>query len=166
MPKTLLNLTSEYGKIATIPGPTLVVNEGDLVKVNINDKNGNIQTSEEFVASKPGIFLYMDDSRKGETGLFGAVIVNPEDKLTTGLIKGKIQELSLKEIDKDVILFMVGYTFWGMEIDNHDNNRQIPLWTNCNIGGVIRGEIPLSRIRGRTCRKSGWTSTYLPSSCT
>ncbi|MGH9976923.1 MAG: hypothetical protein ACRD8Z_13970 [Nitrososphaeraceae archaeon] len=79
----------------------------------------------------------MDDSRKGETGLFGAVIVNPEDKLTTGLIKGKIQGLSLNEIDKDIILFMVGSTFWGMEIDYHDNDRQIPLWTNPNIGGVI-----------------------------
>ena len=131
------NVTSEYSRIATIPGPTLVVNEGDLIKVNIKDKNGNIQTSEEFLASKPGTFLYMDDSRKGETGLFGAVIVNPEDKLTTGLIKGKIQGLSLNEIDKDIILFMVGSTFWGMEINNHDNNRQIPLWTNPNIGGVI-----------------------------
>jgi hypothetical protein len=64
------------------------------VKVNIKDKNGNIQTSEEFVASKPGTFLYMDNSKGGETGLFGAVIVNPEDRLTTGLVKGKIQELS------------------------------------------------------------------------
>jgi len=130
------DVTSEYSKIATIPGPTLVVNEGDLVKVSIKDKNGNIQTSEEFVASKPGTFLYMDNSRKSETGLFGAVIVNPEDKLTTGLIKGKIQGLSLNEIDKDIILFMVGSTFWGREIDNHDNNRQIPLWANPNIGGV------------------------------
>ena len=131
------DLTSKYSKLATIPGPTLVVDEGDLVKVDIKDKNGNIQTSEEFVASKPGTFLYMDNSKEGENGLFGAVIVNPADKLTTGLVKGKIQELSLNEIDKEIILFMVGSTFWGMEIDNHDNNRQIPLWTNPNIGGVI-----------------------------
>lgn len=131
------DLTSKYSKLATIPGPTLVVDEGDLVKVDIKDKNGNIQTSEEFVASKPGTFLYMDNSKEGENGLFGAVIVNPADKLTTGLVKGKIQELSLNEIDKEIILFMVGSTFWGMEIDNHDNNRQIPLWTNPDIGGVI-----------------------------
>ena len=131
------DLTSKYSKLATIPGPTLVVDEGDLVKVDIKDKNGNIQTSEEFVASKPGTFLYMDNSKEGENGLFRAVIVNPADKLTTGLVKGKIQELSLNEIDKEIILFMVGSTFWGMEIDNHDNNRQIPLWTNPNIGGVI-----------------------------
>ena len=131
------DLTSKYSKLATIPGPTLVVDEGDLVKVDIKDKNGNIQTSEEFVATKPGTFLYMDNSKEGENGLFGAVIVNPADKLTTGLVKGKIQELSLNEIDKEIILFMVGSTFWGMEIDNHDNNRQIPLWTNPNIGGVI-----------------------------
>jgi DNA-binding beta-propeller fold protein YncE len=135
------DLTSEYSKLATIPGPTLVVDEGDLVNVNIKDKNGNIQTSEEFVASKPGTFLYMDNSKEGETGLFGAVIVNPEDRLTTGLVKGKIQELSLNEIDKEIILFMVGSTFWSMEIDNHDNNRQIPLWTNPNIGGVMEQKL-------------------------
>ncbi|MGE5660888.1 MAG: hypothetical protein ACM3X1_01435 [Ignavibacteriales bacterium] len=131
------NLTSKYSNLATIPGPTLVVDEGDLVTVNIKDENGNFQTSEQFVTSKPGTFLYMENSKEGETGLFGAVIVNPEDRLTTGLVKGKIQELSLNKIDKDIILFMVGSTFWGMEIDNHDNNRQIPLWTNPNIGGVM-----------------------------
>ena len=135
------DLTSKYSKLATIPGPTLVVDEGDLVKVDIKDKNGNIQTSEEFVATKPGTFLYMDNSKEGENGLFGAVIVNPTDKLTTGLVKGKIQELSLNEIDKEIILFMVGSTFWGMEIDNHDNNRQIPLWTNPNIGGVMEQKL-------------------------
>ena len=135
------DLTSKYSKLATIPGPTLVVDEGDLVKVDIKDKNGNIQTSEEFVATKPGTFLYMDNSKDGENGLFGAVIVNPADKLTTGLVKGKIQELSLNEIDKEIILFMVGSTFWGMEIDNHDNNRQIPLWTNPNIGGVMEQKL-------------------------
>ncbi len=132
-----IDLTPRYSKLATIPGPTLVVNEGDGVEVNINDKGGNIRSNEQFIASEPGTFLYKDDSKEGETGLFGAVIVNPEDKLTTGLIEGKIQELSLDEIDKDIILFMVGSTFWGMEIDNHDKNRQIPLWTNPNIGGVM-----------------------------
>ena len=63
----------------------MVVDEGDLVKVNIKDTDGNILTSEEFIASKPGTFLYMDNSKEGETGLFGAVIVNPENNLTKGL---------------------------------------------------------------------------------
>ena len=155
------DLTSKYSKLATIPGPTLVVDEGDLVNVNIKDKNGDIQTSEEFVASKPGTFLYMDNSKEGETGLFGAVIVNPEDRLTTGLIKGKIQELSLNEIDKEIILFMVGSTFWGMEIDNHDNNRQIPLWTNPNIGGVMEQKLRFHVLGiGHTGNPAGHQHTF------
>ena len=136
-----IDLTPKYSKLATIPGPTLVVNEDDLVKVNIRDKDGNNQTSEEFIASEPGTFLYMDDSKDGETGLFGAVIVNPENDITEGLIKGKIQELPLSQIDKDIVLFMVGSTFWGMEIDNHNNYKQIPLWTNPNIGGILEQKL-------------------------
>ena len=38
-------------------------------------------TSEEFIASIPGTFLYIDDSEDGENGLFGAVIVNPKSNL-------------------------------------------------------------------------------------
>jgi YVTN family beta-propeller protein len=136
-----IDLTPKYSKLATIPGPTLVVNEGDLVNVNIKGKGGDIKISEEFATSTPGTFLYMDDSKKGETGLFGAVIVNPENDLTKGLIKGKIQEVPISNIDKDIILFMVGSTFWGMEIDNHNNYKQIPLWTNPNIGGVMEQKL-------------------------
>src|SRR5215211_7311227 len=106
-----IDLTPKYSKLATIPGPTLVFNEGDYVKVNIKDKDGNLITSEEFPASQPGTFLYVDDSKAGENGLFGAVIVNPKNNVTTGLIKGEIQELPINKIDKDVLLFMVGSTF-------------------------------------------------------
>ena len=136
-----INLTPKYSSLATIPGPTLVVNEGDHVKVNIKDTDGNTLTNEEFIASKPGTFLYIDDSKEGENGLFGAVIVNPENNLTKGLIKGKIQDLSLGKIDKDIILFMVGSTFWGMEIDNKNSYKQIPLWTNPNIAGVMEQKL-------------------------
>ncbi|MGB9168024.1 MAG: beta-propeller fold lactonase family protein [Nitrososphaeraceae archaeon] len=136
-----IDLTPKYSKLATIPGPTLVVNEGDQVKVNIKDKDGNTLSNEEFIASKPGTFLYIDDSKEGENGLFGAVIVNPENNLTKGLIKGKIQELPLSKIDKDIVLFMVGSTFWAMEIDNKNNYKQIPLWTNPNIGGVMEQKL-------------------------
>jgi YVTN family beta-propeller protein len=132
-----IDLTPKYSKLATIPGPALVFTEGDYVNVNIKDKDGNIMTSEEFLASQPGTFLYIDDSKNGENGLFGAVIVNPKNNLTTGLIKGKIQELPLNKLDKDIIMFMVGSTFWGMEIDNQNNYKQIPLWTNPTLTGVI-----------------------------
>ncbi len=94
-----IDLTSKYSKLATIPGPTLVFNEGDYVNVNIKDKNGNLINSEEFLASQSGTFLYIDDSKSGENGLFGAVIVNPKNNVTTGLIKGKIQEFPLNKLD-------------------------------------------------------------------
>jgi YVTN family beta-propeller protein len=132
-----IDLTPKYSKLATIPGPALVFTEGDYVNVNIKDKDDNLITSEEFLASQPGTFLYIDDSKSGENGLFGAVIVNPKNNLTTGLIKGKIQELPLNKLDKDIIMFMVGSTFWGMEIDNQNNYKQIPLWTNPTLTGVI-----------------------------
>lgn len=136
-----IDLTSKYSELATIPGPTLVVSEGDYVKVNIKDKDGNLVTSEEFIASQPGTFLYIDDSKDGDNGLFGAVIVNPENNLTKGLIKGEIQELPLNKLDKDVLLFMVGSTFWGMEIDNKNNYKQSPLWINPNIVGTMEQKI-------------------------
>ena len=136
-----IDLTPKYSKLATIPGPTLVFTEGDYVNVNIKDKDGNLITSEEFLASKPGTFLYIDDSKSGENGLFGAVIVNPKNNVTTGLIKGKIQEFPLNKLDKDFIMFMVGSTFWGMEIDNKDNYKQRPLWTNPTLTGVVDQKI-------------------------
>ena len=132
-----IDLTPKYSKLATIPGPALVFTEGDYVNVNIKDKDGNLITSEEFLASQPGTFLYIDDSKSGENGLFGAVIVNPKNNVNTGLIKGKIQEFPVNKLDKDIILFMVGSTFWGMEIDNKNNYKQSPLWTNPTLTGVV-----------------------------
>ncbi len=136
-----IDLTPKYSKLATIPGPTLVFNEGDYVNVNIKDKDGNLINSEEFLASQPGTFLYIDDSKNGENGLFGAVIVNPKDNVNTGLIKGKIQEFPLNKLDKDIIMFMVGSTFWGMEIDNKNDYKQSPLWTNPTLTGVVDQKI-------------------------
>jgi hypothetical protein len=147
-----IDLTPKYSKLATIPGPALVFTEGDYVNVNIKDKDSNIITSEEFLASQPGTFLYIDDSKSGENGLFGAVIVNPKNNLTTGLIKGKIQELPLNKLDKDIIMFMVGSTFWGMEIDNQNNYKQSPLWTNPTLTGVIDQKNAFSYFRSRSCR--------------
>ena len=136
-----IDLTPKYSELATIPGPALVFTEGDYVNVNIKDKDGNLITSEKFLASKPGTFLYIDDSKSGENGLFGAVIVNPKNNVTTALIKGKIQEFPLNKLDKDFIMFMVGSTFWGMEIDNKNNYKQSPLWTNPTLTGVVDQKI-------------------------
>jgi YVTN family beta-propeller protein len=123
---TKSNITSNYSPLATIPGPAIVISEGDDAHVTINHLDGNI-TKEDFVASHPGTFVYQDDDL-GDRGLYGVVIVNPQDRMIEALVDGKITSISVDELDKDVLLFMVGSTFWGLEISN--NGTQTPLWTN------------------------------------
>jgi 6-phosphogluconolactonase (cycloisomerase 2 family) len=125
-----IDKTSLYSNYSTIPGPTIVLTEGDKVNVRINYLNGS-SSNEEFIASHPGTFVYQDDDL-GADGLFGAVIVNPKDGMTQALVNEKITPMSLSEINKDVLLFMVGSTFWGVEMDN--NGTQRALWTNPVIG--------------------------------
>jgi YVTN family beta-propeller protein len=121
-----LDITDTYSKLATIPGPAIVITEGDRAQITINHLNGS-STQEEFIASHPGTYVYEDD-KLGDRGLYGTVIVNPKDKMTEVIVDGKIKPISLDKIDKDVLLFMVGSTFWGMEIGK--NKTQVPLWTN------------------------------------
>ncbi|MDF0680933.1 MAG: multicopper oxidase domain-containing protein [Candidatus Nitrosocosmicus sp.] len=121
-----MDVTGNYSDLATIPGPAIVINDGDIVHVAIQNLDGNI-THEDFVAPHPGTFVYQDDEL-GDRGLYGVVIVNPKDGMTEALVDGKITTIPLDEIDKDVLLFMVGSTFWGMEISK--NGTQTPLWTN------------------------------------
>ncbi len=121
-----IDKTNLYDNRSTIPGPIIVLTEGDKATVKINHINGS-SSYEEFIASHPGTFLYQDDNL-GDVGLFGAVVVNPKDGMTEALVNGKITPLSLDNVDKDVLLFMVGSTFWGMEIGKDD--AQTPLWTN------------------------------------
>ncbi|MDN5845000.1 MAG: multicopper oxidase domain-containing protein [Candidatus Nitrosocosmicus sp.] len=123
---TKLNITNDYSTIATIPGPAIVISEGDKAHITINHLDGNT-TQEDFVASNPGTYVYQDDEL-GDRGLNGVVIVNPKDRTTEALVDGKITTIPLDELDKEVLLFMVGSTFWGMEIAK--NGTQTPLWTN------------------------------------
>lgn len=121
-----VDVTSSYSNQSTIPGPTIILTEGDNADVKINHVNGT-SSQEEFIAPYPGTFVYQDDNL-GDIGLFGAVIVNSKDKITEALVDGQITPLPLEKVDKDILLFMVGSTFWGMEISNEE--IQTPLWTN------------------------------------
>jgi len=74
-----------------------------------------------------------------DVGLFGTVIVNPFDNLVGGFVDphtGFITEISVDEIEKEFVLWMVSSEvlgrsiFYGMEIDNQNNGKQTPLWIN------------------------------------
>jgi plastocyanin len=148
------DITGDYSEIATIPGPTLIVNAGDTVQVTLTNNivgksvgfnipgllnsNAKAATGEsktyEFTASNEGTFHYQN---KGDArlGLFGAIIVNPADEDPIGKYvaegNGNITNANLDELDREHVLFMVGSTFWGQEINS---GEQIPLWTNPTLG--------------------------------
>ncbi len=107
-----------------------------------------------------GTWPYHDHTFLGENGaedkgLFGTVIVKPENGKTVGFVDddGQIQKVKETQIDKDFILWMVSTEelgrsiFYGMEIDNRaefltadddtnfvdDVGRQTALWQNPNL---------------------------------
>ena len=80
-----------------------------------------------------GSFEYFGDKFR-TLGLFGAIIINPIDKVPAQ-IDGKIVNVGVDQLDKQFVLFMVGSTFWGQEIDA--NHYQKPLWTNPHLGADL-----------------------------
>ena len=129
---------------ATIPGPTLIVEEGDVVTINGVDDDFSVmdQTDTDgspsiytFTASTPGTYVYKDES-SALIGLFGAVIVNAASGDAGSYVDGKsgsVTAVDLNELDKEFVMFMVGSTFWGSEING---GSESPLWTNPTISAV------------------------------
>jgi FtsP/CotA-like multicopper oxidase with cupredoxin domain/plastocyanin len=84
-----------------------------------------------------------------ELGLFGTLIVNPQNGKVNGLVdgnKGKITDVDVKDIEKEFILWMVSSEtlgesiFYGNEIDYDTTDysgdsgiRETALWTNPNL---------------------------------
>jgi len=145
------------GNEAVIPGPTLLVKEGDTLNVTLTN-NTSIKIgfkvpdlpqpssakidpgktkAYNIKASKAGTYAYHGNSNGKELlGLFGAIVVDkahgPIDSYVNG--NGKIIPVSSADIDKQFVLFMVGSTFWGTEIAV--DGTQKPLWANPNPGAV------------------------------
>lgn len=73
-----------------------------------------------------------------DVGLFGTIIVNPFDNMVGGFVNelGEISEVSVDDIEKEFVLWMVSSEvlgksiFYGMEIDNQNNGKQTSLWVN------------------------------------
>jgi hypothetical protein len=77
-----------------------------------------------------------------DVGLFGTLIVNPANGKVDGLVdstSGKIKKVDVDDIEKEFVLWMVSSevlgrsVFYGMEIDNGNDGKQTPLWTNPNL---------------------------------
>jgi hypothetical protein len=63
-------------------------------------------------------------------GLFATVIVNPANGKVDALVNGIPKEVNIGDIKKDFVLFVTDDAFWGVEIDNNNNNKHTPLWVN------------------------------------
>ncbi len=126
------DLTKRYPTIPTIPGPSIEINQNDLLILHSIDENEE-QKTQRIEPKEIGSFEYFGD-RFRTLGLFGAIIVNPIDKVPAQL-DGKVVSVDVNTLDKQYVLFMVGSTFWGQEIDQNHNQR--PLWTNPKLGADL-----------------------------
>jgi YVTN family beta-propeller protein len=126
------DLTQRYPLTPTIPGPSIEINQNDLLIIHSIDEEGQ-QKTQRIEPKEIGSFEYFGD-RFRTLGLFGAIIVNPIDKVPAQL-DGKVVSVDVNSLDKQFVLFMVGSTFWGQEIDQ--NHKQRALWTNPHLGADL-----------------------------
>lgn len=155
----LLSHTSSNGTVpgyateATIPGPTLFIKTGDKINVQLTN---NTQSPVNFTAPglstgnsalaapgqtksyrlnarKAGTFAYHDE-KAPMLGLFGAIVVDESNGHVQSYVDGDGTIVSTKrsQLSKEFVLFMVGSTFWGTEINR--NGNQQPLWANPDLG--------------------------------
>ena len=171
------DITSRYSDLPTIPGPTLIMTEGDKAKLTlVNDigrgavslhthgvhytitSDGSLKMSNRVSdqgATPNDSYTYVWTVAEGtrgswpwhdhtfgkgssgmnmngvETnGLFSTVIVNPANGKVDALVNGNQKEVNVEDIKKDFVLFVTDDAFWGVEIDNSNNNKHTPLWVN------------------------------------
>lgn len=129
------DLTDMYADMATIPGPTIVIQEGDTLEIDVDtllaiDADVDFDDDVADGTAPAGTYLYTSEE-SALVGLFGAIIVNRADGSVESYVDGgtgEITEVEASELEKEFLLFMVGSTFWGQEI--LADGTQNPLWTN------------------------------------
>ena len=171
------DITSRYSDLPTIPGPTLIMTEGDKARLTLVNEigrgavslhthgvhytitsDGSLKMSNRVSdqgATPKESYTYVWTAAEGtrgswpwhdhtfgkgpsgihmngvETnGLFSTVIVNPANGKVDALVNGIPKEVNVEDIKKDFVLFITDDAFWGVEIDNTNNKKQIPLWVN------------------------------------
>jgi FtsP/CotA-like multicopper oxidase with cupredoxin domain len=173
--------TDRYSPQATIPGPAIVMTEGDKAEISLEhgianssepvsihvhgvhykiDSDGTMKSLNGYAdeAAFPGKpYTYKWEAASGtagtwpyhdhafgnvmvgaeDRGLFGTLIVNPRSGKVPAMIDGKIQDVPLSEIKREFILWMHETTFWGQEVNNILDGKQVPLWTNPTVGARL-----------------------------
>jgi manganese oxidase len=172
------DITSRYSSLPTIPGPTIIMTEGDKARLTLVNEigrgavslhthgvhytitsDGSLKMSNRVSnqgATPNDSYTYVWTAAEGtrgswpfhdhtfgkgssgmningvETnGLFATVIVNPANGKVDALVNGIPKEVNVADIKKDFVLFVTDDAFWGVEIDNNNNNnKHTPLWVN------------------------------------
>jgi manganese oxidase len=171
------DITSRYSDFPTIPGPTIIMTEGDKARLTLVNEigrgavslhthgvhytitsDGSLKMSNRVSnqgATPNDSYTYVWTAAEGtrgswpfhdhtfgkgssgmningvETnGLFSTVIVNPANGKVDALVNGIPKEVNIADIKKDFVLFVTDDAFWGVEIDNNNNNKHTPLWVN------------------------------------
>lgn len=171
------DITSRYSDLPTIPGPTIIMTEGDKAKLTLVNEigrgavslhthgvhytitsDGSLKMSNRVSdqgATPKEPYTYVWTAAEGtrgswpwhdhtfgkgpsginmngvETnGLFSTVIVNPANGKVDALVNGIPKEVNVEDIKKDFVLFVTDDAFWGVEIDNNNDNKHTPLWVN------------------------------------
>ena len=130
--ESIEDITKRYSKIPTIPGPSIEMTQHDSLVLHSIDEKG-VKKTQKITAQKAGTFEYYGEDYR-TLGLFGAIIINPIEKVPAQ-INGKVVSVDISALEKQYVLFMVGSTFWGQEIDS--NHNQKPLWTNPTLGADL-----------------------------
>ncbi len=171
------DITSRYSDLPTIPGPTLIMTEGDTARLTLVNEigygsvslhthgvhyeitsDGTLKMTNRVIdqgATPQKSYTYVWTAAEGtrgswpwhdhtfgkgptginmngvETnGLFSTVIVNPANGKVNALVNGTTKEVDIQDIKKDFVLFITDDAFWGVEVDNTNNNKHTPLWVN------------------------------------
>lgn len=173
------DVTARYSETATMPGPTIVVTEGDVVNIELfhaidpespeqehvslhvhgvhydidsdgtlkyinlhKDESATPVMSYEYrwdaALGTAGTWAYHDhnfNSHNGaeDRGLYGALIVNPKSGVVQSQGDGQQNTISLRDIEKEYVLYMIDDAFVGMETDNANGQLQTPLLVNPSL---------------------------------
>ncbi len=170
------DVTSRYSQAATMPGPTIVITEGDIVDIELFHAINPESPAQEHVslhvhgvhydivsdgtlkyinlfkdesATPTMSYVYRWDAALGtagswayhdhnfnthngaeDRGLYGALIVNPSSGVVQSQVNGQQSAVSLGDIEKENVLYIIDDAFVGMQIDNVNNQQQTPLQVN------------------------------------